>query len=500
MAYLSPLFQRLIEEFDQECKTVYPSGVATTASADTESLFNRPYNSYDRALLTSMLRDEQERYGCSKETADTITLLKKSSTTVVVTGQQPSISGGPLMILYKALTAVALADTLSQNNETSVVPLFWIAGDDSDLKECNFSEDLLTGKAHTLDFTKRSELIQMSHRYLDTERHNVLLDIISVLNGRSNFLSLIESGISIADQFGKLLQSLLGTTGLIFVDGSSDLVKHFGRGVLNSCVEHHEAVEDRLLEGKALLESIGVQSPVDIRSSVIRAFVVSLGHRSRVTSKEERHAEHLSHDVLTRPLVCDSIFPVVAHVLGPAELRYFGVLAPLYQYLSIPFPMVFPRCHATIGFNEFYDLAESLGCEPAQIPTMSHIEMVEQLGKKILTEQKVDLSPLTINDSFLKSIEHLDTDALLHRYLLHTIERVQQKIEKKLCKKAIQDDSILKSRIDTIYRWFGSSRKQERLLQWPSLERSIAFDKLLTSLDPLGFEHQYISLEQKWNR
>ncbi|MGL1935881.1 MAG: bacillithiol biosynthesis cysteine-adding enzyme BshC [Fibrobacterales bacterium] len=500
MAYLSPLFQRLIEEFDQECKTVYPSGVATTASADTESLFNRSFDAYDGTLLTEMLRDEQIRYGCSQETEENINLLKNSTTTVVITGQQPSIAGGPLMILYKALTAVALAETLSRNHETTVVPIFWIAGDDSDLKECNFAEDLLTGKAHTLDFTQRSELIQMSHRYLDRDRHNDLLDIISELNVKSSFLSLIEPGISIADQFGKLLQSLLGSSGLIFVDGSSDLVKHFGRGVLNSCVEHHEEVEMKLFQGKEILESIGVQSPVEIRPAVIRAFAVSLGQRSRVTSKEERHAEHLSHDVLTRPLVCDSIFPVAAHVLGPAELRYFGVLAPLYRYLSIPFPMVFPRCHATIAFNEFIPIADELICEPAQLPTMSHSEMVERLGKVILAENEVEGVPLLMNDAFLNSIKKFDTDSSIELNLEQTIESINKQIAKKLYKRAVQKDDVLKSRIDALYTWFGSLRKQERIIQWPTVERSITFKRFITSLDPLGFEHQYISLEEEWNR
>src|SRR5262245_44128475 len=46
---------------------------------------------------------------------------------VVVTGQQPGAVGGPLLVLYKVATAVALARRLAARRRAPVVPLFWNA-------------------------------------------------------------------------------------------------------------------------------------------------------------------------------------------------------------------------------------------------------------------------------------------------------------------------------------------------------------------------------------
>ena len=54
---------------------------------------------------------------------------------VVVTGQQPVICGGPLFVLYKALTSIKLASRLEEELSVPVLPIFWSAGDDHDFEE-----------------------------------------------------------------------------------------------------------------------------------------------------------------------------------------------------------------------------------------------------------------------------------------------------------------------------------------------------------------------------
>lgn len=55
----------------------------------------------------------------------------------VTTGQQPGLFGGPLYSLYKALTAVRLAEDLEGLLARPVMPLFWVASDDHDWEEAN---------------------------------------------------------------------------------------------------------------------------------------------------------------------------------------------------------------------------------------------------------------------------------------------------------------------------------------------------------------------------
>ena len=64
--------------------------------------------------------------------------LAGGETHVVVAGQQPGLLGGPLFTVYKAATAVRLANELSSlPGAPRVVPLFWNHSDDHDLDEVN---------------------------------------------------------------------------------------------------------------------------------------------------------------------------------------------------------------------------------------------------------------------------------------------------------------------------------------------------------------------------
>ena len=57
----------------------------------------------------------------------------------VVTGQQAGFAGGPLHNVYKAVSAIKLAQHLSQTTGKAVVPVFWIASEDTNVEQINAS-------------------------------------------------------------------------------------------------------------------------------------------------------------------------------------------------------------------------------------------------------------------------------------------------------------------------------------------------------------------------
>ena len=54
---------------------------------------------------------------------------------VVIGGQQAGLFGGPLYTVHKALTILQLSRRLEKQMGRPVIPVFWIASEDSDLAE-----------------------------------------------------------------------------------------------------------------------------------------------------------------------------------------------------------------------------------------------------------------------------------------------------------------------------------------------------------------------------
>lgn len=84
------------------------------------------YDQSRRESVASVLERQNRSYGASAKTLSNLERLRRGAFTVV-TGQQVGLFGGPTFALYKAMTAVKLAEEATAMG-IDAVPVFWQIG------------------------------------------------------------------------------------------------------------------------------------------------------------------------------------------------------------------------------------------------------------------------------------------------------------------------------------------------------------------------------------
>src|SRR5271154_959765 len=93
------------------------------------------YDPARRERVSAILERQNRSWDASPQTFANLARLKQGAA-AVVTGQQVGLFGGPMFAIYKALTAVKLAEQATAAG-VDAVPIFWLATSDHDLAEVN---------------------------------------------------------------------------------------------------------------------------------------------------------------------------------------------------------------------------------------------------------------------------------------------------------------------------------------------------------------------------
>jgi len=93
------------------------------------------YDSARRERVSAVLERQNKSWGASPQTLANLDRLRRGAS-AIVTGQQVGLFGGPMFAVYKALSAVKLAEEAGAAG-VDAVPVFWLATYDHDLAEVN---------------------------------------------------------------------------------------------------------------------------------------------------------------------------------------------------------------------------------------------------------------------------------------------------------------------------------------------------------------------------
>lgn len=385
---------------------------------------------------------------------------------VVMTGQQPVLGGGPWFVWLKAAGAIASARRASKLLGVDVVPLFWIAGDDSDLPEVASIGDPLSGESLQADFASAPEGTPVGALPWADGEASRLGEGMSRLWSGTAAGSIQRGAAGLSEALRRSLEHWFPDAGLAVVDAAwPGMRASFARSYA-VFARHHETVSQALAQG---IEAARDQDlPVTLKALEGRTRLFSLegGVRTRLDAPEDPEAlaqailgnpEGYSHDAASRIFAAECAFPVLAHVLGPGEFAYVACLGRVQERLGKRIGLALPR--------------PSLTLLPAEVAARAP-------GAGHGFDRKCPASPRSLELEFLRR-RHPETAALgrfwqdmRHRYLEalgsgdaalnHRLAaREERLLRRRLLDKASESPEEIRG-IRELWAWLGAGALQER--------------------------------------
>ena len=356
-----------------------------------EEAANIAYDGGRREQVAGILERQNQSWGASAKTLSNLERLRRGAS-ALVTGQQVGLFGGPMFALYKALTAVKLADEASAAG-IEAVPIFWLATYDHDLAEVNHVA--LPAADGTLQVLATSSHdvagAPVSAVRLDPEITAVVEQAVGLL-GESEAAEFLKecyrTGETLGSAFARLYTRIFADWGVIVLDASDPELARVSAPVYRAAVERAAELSSALLQQGAALEAAGYHQQVKVTESSVLLFTTRNGARVPIHRREqagaeefvidgeaageklsrvelisqiETHPEQFSPNVLLRPIVEDYLLPTLAYTGGAAEAAYFGQAAAVYKSLSGRVTPVVPRFSATVVEPKVQRLLEKHG-------------------------------------------------------------------------------------------------------------------------------------------
>lgn len=343
------------------------AGVADRAAA-------RPI---DRDAMADVLAEQNEDWGAGTTAQQNVEALRDPATVAVVTGQQVGLFTGPLYTIYKTITVLQLADEWAEQTGRTVVPVFWVEGEDHDFEEI--------ATAHVLH---RNEDVSLSYepgvddnpgavgRLPLTEAIDDVIGRLDEVLPPSDFKPSImervraayQPGTPIEDAFAHLLRSLFEGEGLVFMNPDDERLKALSRPLFRRELEDPETPAARIDATSRALRDRGYHTQVHARPTNLfwlgddARTPIDLGDdghfvlrgtdrtftRAELLDRLDDEPERFSPNVILRPLMQDHLLPTAAYVAGPGEVSYFAQYGDVYDWAGLDMPIIHPRASVSL--------------------------------------------------------------------------------------------------------------------------------------------------------
>ncbi len=325
----------------------------------------------EREKLVNVLLEVNRGLKAPEEVITNILSLRKSDVYLVVTGQQPGLFTGPLYTIYKAVTAVVIAEKLSREG-IKLVPGFWNASEDHDVQEVNHIYLLRENKPEKIIYKAKGNGKPYFNIEIDLNEVSRCIEEINSILPNTEFkgeimetlFQLAEQSKDLADYFSRLMLHFFGGKGLIIIDPRymRDLMVPVFRKAIEEPMEINRVVNFNWYK----MKDLGYSPQIHKRMEICNFYLVLGGRRVRVVFKGrfkvgghvfskdemldllESEPERFSANALLRPITQDYTLPTAILVAGPHEIVYLAQVLKAYRLFNLEPPVVFPRFGATV--------------------------------------------------------------------------------------------------------------------------------------------------------
>ena len=363
--------------FDYAKVAPFFAGDPRESQAWRQAIARTQARSRSRDAIADVIQAQQQRRGAPQAAMDAAALIRNPASVAIVTGQQAGLFGGPLFTLLKALTAIQLADRVRREHDVPVIAVFWIDAEDHDwdeVKACGVLDAQLAPQAVDLGNPAAAHAGSIARVTLDSSIETAIATLASVLPQTEFTASLLDDlraayrpGIGMADAFGRWMETVLGSRGLVVYDAADPASKPLAADVFQREIERAGETARLATAAGEALEARGYHAQVTPQPGTVALFhmnsgrdpirtqssdTFSVGERTEskaaLLARAKQAPHEFSPNVLLRPIVQDTLFPTVCYVAGPNELVYLGQLRGVYDAFGVPMPLMQQRATATL--------------------------------------------------------------------------------------------------------------------------------------------------------
>lgn len=338
----------------------------------------------NRDAVCDALEQMNQGWGANQRTLANISTLREADCIAVVSGQQAGLFTGPLYTIYKALSAVKLAECMSQRG-IKAVPIFWIATEDHDFPEvakaeiinrdCVLSSVSVPAEVHP-------DGLPVGRVVLDESIEASVQSLLATLP-KTEFSDDLEKlvrdayqpGRKFGDAFARVMTGLVGRQGLILLDPLNSELKKVSAPLYAEAARRAHEIAIAIVNRSRELQEAGYHAQVAPSENSFplfwhddngarHALMRTSGGKYQTKGEDgfgagdytaeeladwaRREPDRFSPNVTLRAVVQDFLLPTIAYYGGAAEIAYFAQTAEVYRILDRPVTPILHRSSMTL--------------------------------------------------------------------------------------------------------------------------------------------------------